>query len=280
MGGAGSSLTSAPLLRLSYTSKLAVPDEGEADRIISNIIASANKNNPLTEISGILYWDRSSNAILQTLEGPEKAVRALYATIAADSRHTEIKQVGSLRTRQRQHGDFGMVLWCSKAEPDGHFTPPCDDPYVRVQYRSTLVAQNMEEARNLLVDIVAVSTRNNSAYAIGGLLLFNQKSLGVVQMLEGRQSAVAATLSKIYRDERHMDMRTTGVELLASAEFLFFDASWGMLMTEVFMENLWENAPDMQSLSARINRALGKGELQQAKEERRQLILKAVQQLD
>jgi Sensors of blue-light using FAD len=79
---------SAPLLRLMYASVSAAPlTHGTLNAIFDTSV----RNNTAQHITGVLMCDGRLN--IQLLEGPEPAVRALWARIQDDPRHHCIVQL-------------------------------------------------------------------------------------------------------------------------------------------------------------------------------------------
>ena len=74
------------LLRLVYSSR--ATNEMSFNRVLT-IIAKSRSANKARNITGMLLYDRG--VFLQTLEGPADTVRALYAAIARDQRHQNLK---------------------------------------------------------------------------------------------------------------------------------------------------------------------------------------------
>ena len=173
--------TSAPsdagrYFQMVYASALATSEERAAEDILAAIIASSLRNNPALGITGMLYYDRTSMGVVQVLEGPEAAVRGLYAKILKDPRHNGCELLSERTVKQRTHADFGMALArCSdtddlKCAAKGADAKKSGLPHayarsrgagregmhlVRMQYSSMLVANGADEAREMLRDILS-----------------------------------------------------------------------------------------------------------------------------
>jgi hypothetical protein len=87
MSGWPSGPDSEPVFRLSYRShNLIDPDERKAE--LGELFTAARGNNKRQSITGALLL--SGDYFVQTLEGDESAVRALFERIAVDPRHENV----------------------------------------------------------------------------------------------------------------------------------------------------------------------------------------------
>jgi len=225
------------LYSLKYSSILNIPQE-QVDPTLSVILAAALKNNPKHDITGMLYVDRHSKALVQVLEGPKEAVLKLYEIIKADDKHFGLNLLEQNPIVSRVYPEFGMALANapSASQLAGLASMSDSTEYaqhlVRLQYSSKLLAANVDAARRLLADIVEISVRKNSEKSIGGLLCFNPSTMGVTQVLEGPAAAVRELFTAIMVDSRHTDCRLSKEELLLSEEDYLFGAAWGMMQSE------------------------------------------------
>jgi len=225
---------------LKYASNLLVDAEQNADPVLASVLASALKNNPAKGITGMLYYDRATQALVQVLEGPKGAVMALFDIIVADSRHSGITVLEEKPIAARTFAEFGMALTRTHdaaqlqelAEVPSGGVAAFPEHLIRLQYKSTLVAETAEQARLVVRDIVATAVRKNPELRIGGLLCFNPSSLRVVQVLEGPAAAVRGLFLTIMADTRHADCCLISEELLLSKGDYLFGASWGMMQSE------------------------------------------------
>ena len=94
--GASGADDGGQLYSLKYGSVLTEPEN--ADATLAAIMASALKNNPALEISGMMYYDRRTQELCQILEGPRHRVLALYEVIANDQRHQRRSPVDTCAT--------------------------------------------------------------------------------------------------------------------------------------------------------------------------------------
>jgi hypothetical protein len=91
------------LLRLVYASR--ATKEMPFNRVLT-IVAKSHSANKARDITGILLYDRG--VFLQTLEGPAEAVRGLYAAIARDTRHQDLKVLLEERITTRLFAGWSM----------------------------------------------------------------------------------------------------------------------------------------------------------------------------
>ncbi|HYF65181.1 MAG TPA: BLUF domain-containing protein [Herpetosiphonaceae bacterium] len=70
------------------------------------LLRNSQRNNARREITGILLYHH--NQFFQVLEGPEEAVRAVYARIAEDPRHQTVTKLYEERPAERLFGDWTM----------------------------------------------------------------------------------------------------------------------------------------------------------------------------
>jgi hypothetical protein len=89
--------------RLVYVSRATAPMSRAA---LVELLQQSRAHNSVRGITGLLvYRDRS---FVQVLEGEQAQVDALYATIAADPRHTDVVLVGSEHDAARHFPDWSM----------------------------------------------------------------------------------------------------------------------------------------------------------------------------
>ncbi|WP_210517394.1 BLUF domain-containing protein [Hymenobacter terricola] len=78
---------------------------------LQELLAQARPENARLAVSGMLLY--SEGMFVQAIEGPEEAVRALYARIEQDPRHTRVETVSEGLMPARQFAewsmDFGVV---------------------------------------------------------------------------------------------------------------------------------------------------------------------------
>lgn len=220
-------------------------DDYAADYTIAHILATSFRNNPPRGIGGMLYYERQTQSIVQVLEGPEAAVRSLFATILSDPRHHGCEVLREQFLPARQHASFGMALTEEVSQLGiGHLGDSIGglrrsialagggdhgDSLLRLQYKSKLDAEAPEAAQAILKPIIAASIRNNSRLRIGGLLSFDPSTMQVVQVLEGPEAAVRSLYHEhIARDSRHRECELLDESPIASeAERMF--GGWGLL---------------------------------------------------
>ncbi|SFQ32191.1 Sensors of blue-light using FAD [Hymenobacter arizonensis] len=78
------------------------------DAQLEDLLASARPFNAANQLTGLLLYNDSR--FVQVLEGPEAAVRALYARIQQDPRHTSVVTVSEGPGPGRRFGEWGMAF--------------------------------------------------------------------------------------------------------------------------------------------------------------------------
>ncbi len=75
---------------------------------LTGLLRAARENNEKVGITGFLLYDAGS--FLQVIEGPDKAVTALYTRILADLRHERIRLLSMKPVTEREFGDWAMAF--------------------------------------------------------------------------------------------------------------------------------------------------------------------------
>ncbi|MBF9239299.1 BLUF domain-containing protein [Hymenobacter sp. BT683] len=75
---------------------------------LEDLLASARPFNAANQLTGLLLY--SEGRFVQVLEGPEAAVRALYARIQQDPRHNHVVTVSEGPGPGRRFGEWGMAF--------------------------------------------------------------------------------------------------------------------------------------------------------------------------
>jgi len=70
------------------------------------LLSASQKRNAARQITGLLL--HSDGNIIQVIEGPEAAAKALYQRIASDSRHRGVTLISSRPIQQRDFPEFKM----------------------------------------------------------------------------------------------------------------------------------------------------------------------------
>ena len=96
------------LLQLIYASRPFGYDSG----VLTGILFDARRCNTRDGITGALIC--RDDLFLQLLEGPETAVEATFARIAADDRHIEVRQ---LTRRMIGENDRMFAAWAMRDDP-------------------------------------------------------------------------------------------------------------------------------------------------------------------
>ena len=91
------------MLSLAYVSSAS---DYFSEEELAQLLASARSKNARLELTGALLYE--NGRFIQVLEGPEVAVRALYAKIKADPRHRGFHMVSNEHITVRQFPDWTM----------------------------------------------------------------------------------------------------------------------------------------------------------------------------
>ena len=75
--------------------------------MLAGILLSARRNNPRHDITGALIC--RSDMYLQLIEGPPAAIDSLYARIAADDRHGDVRLLLTDDVDHRMFPDWAML---------------------------------------------------------------------------------------------------------------------------------------------------------------------------
>lgn len=102
-----------------------VGNDAESDVI--EIVATSQKNNPLHEITGVMF--HGNNRFLQFLEGDVSVVKELMRRIAADTRHTNITLLFDEPIAGRGLPDWNMDCFDSDKNLDIDFLQKIRDGY-------------------------------------------------------------------------------------------------------------------------------------------------------
>lgn len=94
-----------PLLAIGYRSRFTTPLDPDA---LASLVAHARRANAAAGVSGILILD--AGEVFQWIEGPESAVEALMAKIAADPRHADIQVLQHTELDHRLFGPWTMLM--------------------------------------------------------------------------------------------------------------------------------------------------------------------------
>ncbi|GAA4039601.1 hypothetical protein GCM10022281_20590 [Sphingomonas rosea] len=75
--------------------------------MLAGILMSARRNNPRDDITGALICRH--DLYLQLIEGPAAAIDALYARIAEDDRHNDVRLLLTEEVEERMFPDWAML---------------------------------------------------------------------------------------------------------------------------------------------------------------------------
>lgn len=91
------------MLSVVYVSAAAVPFSDEA---LLALLGQSRRNNTRLGLTGLLLY--RDGQFMQVLEGPDAAVRALYATIGRDPRHQGVRTLLEEPITERRFPDWAM----------------------------------------------------------------------------------------------------------------------------------------------------------------------------
>jgi hypothetical protein len=106
---------SGPVFRLIYRSRSRI-GAAERKQQLGEIFSAARSANKKLGVTGALLI--TDDQFVQTLEGPEPAVRDLYAKISKDRRHEHIELLESEDAAGRVFGRWAMAKMAADGEPD------------------------------------------------------------------------------------------------------------------------------------------------------------------
>ncbi len=90
---------------IAYISELS-HDIRSHDLLISEVVATAKKENPRNDITGVLFY--LNGKFLQVIEGPEDSLRRLMRNIEADPRHHSVDYVIDTPVKSRGFSKWNM----------------------------------------------------------------------------------------------------------------------------------------------------------------------------
>jgi len=75
--------------------------------MLAGVLSQARRNNPKNNITGALICRQ--DMYIQLIEGPEAAIDALFARIAEDDRHANVRVLLSQAVNDRMFSDWAML---------------------------------------------------------------------------------------------------------------------------------------------------------------------------
>lgn len=90
---------------IAYTSEF-IPESGDEDAVIDNIVKVAKAGNAEHGITGVLFFHEGR--FLQLLEGEEADLRTLMGKIENDNRHKDVKYLIDSDEQERSFGSWSM----------------------------------------------------------------------------------------------------------------------------------------------------------------------------
>jgi len=243
-----SSAGDAPeLIRVLYSSTLL------KDHEISTIVATALKNNIKNGITGVLVYNEDTRQVQQVLEGPAQAVLVLLDKIKIDSRHRDMLIESIEPIVQVSFPEWSMGAWVegdSESTRNDHENMHDNDLSIKVAFldedfvRQAGISRSRQEdgtsklEDNLITvvytstlchtcniaDVVIAAMHKNKLNGISGVLVYDENTRKVLQVLEGPAKSTLGLLKKLQADSRHTDMT---VERIEPIEQLCFP-NWSM----------------------------------------------------
>ena len=117
----------------------------------------------------------------------------------------------------------------------------------RLAYSSVLAVKTREEAQNLLAHIFTIALTCNPSKEIGGMLFYDEKTNGIVQVLEGPATHVRDLFyQKIMKDSRHTAVKVLWDIDVEARRFEGFGMKLGNKVTDVLGDGA--AAGDQQAL--------------------------------
>jgi len=199
------------LLHMVHYTSVMVGDKAEAAEAMARIMEHSKNSNAALDISGLLSYDRETQQVTQVLEGEADAVMALFDIIAMDPRHTNIKVRASEMRTARLFGkdeaaEYMNCLGPSESWIHQRFEQEDGESVLQITFRS-LFSMTKSDPQGAVETMRAISAHakvKNTSQGITGLLMFDEDTGQVRQILEGPEESVEALFAKIELDPRHV----------------------------------------------------------------------------
>jgi hypothetical protein len=131
------------MIQLSYLSSVAHPmSTPDLVRLLQECLA----NNERSDVTGMLIY--GNDTFLQTLEGQEETVDALYGKIVQDPRHSNVKSLSRRMIETRQYSDWSMGFKRVSDEELGHVDGLID--FSEKKFTFKYLAEHADDARRLM----------------------------------------------------------------------------------------------------------------------------------
>jgi hypothetical protein len=95
--------TNDPLIQIIYTSTAVALFSKDQ---LKTLLTTARRNNHALQVSGMLVYD--DGFFMQVLEGPERVVDGLYASIEKNPRHDNIRLLLRHRIKEKEYEEWSM----------------------------------------------------------------------------------------------------------------------------------------------------------------------------
>ena len=131
------------MLRITYVS---VESKQLTAEDLLAILVQCNKNNPENRITGMLIY--GNGTFLQTLEGPNDAVKALSNKISKDRRHKDFQILSETIVSERAHHAFSMGFeQLTETNTEEH---PTEKRIALEQFNAKFLSENQGVAESLV----------------------------------------------------------------------------------------------------------------------------------
>jgi len=97
--------------KIVYISQLNPPEEliGREEEMVEVIRQKASDWNKSVNVGGVLLFNVETHDLLQLLEGEKDEVQKLFAAIAKDPRHKNVRQLVGRETSECTYTEWGML---------------------------------------------------------------------------------------------------------------------------------------------------------------------------
>jgi hypothetical protein len=148
---------SGPVFRLVYRSHSRI-GTNERKQQLGEIFSVARSSNKKLGVTGALLIN--DDQFVQTLEGPEPAVRDLYTKISKDRRHEHVELLESGDVPERVFGRWAMAKMAAEGEPDIPLLTNVDKGGI-----SPAQPRPVTEAQETVLDVMRQSLRHSASSA-------------------------------------------------------------------------------------------------------------------
>jgi len=221
------------------------------------------------------------------IEGPPRNVLTLFKAIKADDRHTSIKLHLAHPITRRTFPRFSTGEQGHESEHpymvgSFHHSPSCDSDYhaesglekasasvidgddlVTLQYKSVMenpgAHADTSQALDVVIEIAEQAQVSNAAMLITGILVYNEATREVIQILEGPRDNVLKLLDCIRQDPRHhldsaQDLSISDIDTRSFGQ-------WNMSLVKLHEGSTSRRRRGVQPCAANVEEQMIKGNL-------------------